>query len=1038
MVSDYNQITRDNIRRRGEEFDDIGRLLSEQLYSDRTHFIYELLQNAEDALERRFHQYPKSTLPCSVQFRLYKDRLEFRHFGQTFNTEDVRAISDVLRGTKSENINQIGKFGIGFKSVYAFTSSPEIYSSDEHFIIERYIRPRKAERVLERREGETLFIFPFNHDQVFPEESFQIISEKLKRIGARVLLFLNRINKIEWQVNGQTEGTYLKDVKLKNSARRVMIIGQNGNQRDKEDWLLFERSVSRSGCDDTLKVEIAFRLECDEKTGQDKIIKTKESPLVVSFPTEKDTRFGFLIQGPYRTTPSRDNIPKDDKENRNLVKETATLVVDTLKELKDMNMLTVSLLEALPIRPSDYPNDGMFQPIVEAVQSALGSQSLLPTDDGGFVPAQQAKLASADWLRVLLSKIQLQSLLQSIEPLEWISEDITERRTNDIWKYLREQLRVEVVTPDSFARKITSEFLERQTDEWMIQFYSSLSLAPSTWNSQGPLRNKPFIRLEGDQHVPPFRDDGSPNVYLLTEGESDFPTVKQKLADSEQARYFLKEELRIPEPDMVDEVMERILPKYGQKEVPMISEDEHRSDISKILIALKTDSHSKKERINKCLKKTQFLQAKNSSSGEVAYKKPDEFYFRSSDLEIFFLDNPDTWFLNEGEGKNEWLNLGVEDKPRYLDFAIELPWDIKNRLRNNGGCTREISIVDYSLDGLEHFLNKIIDENEPQLKIKYARILWDFLLKHLNVLSEWQKRDFLKGVYRWFYRKDRFEHFDAAWLKLVRDYAWLPSKDGIFNKPNEISIEQLPSDFTRDKFLAEAMGFKSDEVDEVIILARKVGIEREDIDLLKALKENPEKYQRVKDIVSSTTHQRPDFPIKKGPYPERREEKIIEGLDNDSPIDYEPKTRIVRTSKGSIDPSTWLRGLYTNDDGKMVCQICQNEMPFKMFDGNYYFETVEIFEKKFRGSHGLDTEKEEFHLALCPLCAAMYKVFIKCENDNGAMHEIKSKLEDLEEFEIAIRLGELESTIRFVEDHFNDLKTILKKKTWDKMDNLEA
>ena len=92
MPCDYRKICQDNIRRRGEEFDDIGQLIAEQLYSDRSHFVYELLQNAEDALERRFRQNPNDRSPCKVQFRLFQDRLEFRHFGALFNEEDVRGI----------------------------------------------------------------------------------------------------------------------------------------------------------------------------------------------------------------------------------------------------------------------------------------------------------------------------------------------------------------------------------------------------------------------------------------------------------------------------------------------------------------------------------------------------------------------------------------------------------------------------------------------------------------------------------------------------------------------------------------------------------------------------------------------------------------------------------------------------------------------------------------------------------------------------------------------------------------------------------
>jgi hypothetical protein len=50
VTSDYGQITRDNIRWHGKEFDDISRLVTPQHYNERTHFIYQLLQNARRRL----------------------------------------------------------------------------------------------------------------------------------------------------------------------------------------------------------------------------------------------------------------------------------------------------------------------------------------------------------------------------------------------------------------------------------------------------------------------------------------------------------------------------------------------------------------------------------------------------------------------------------------------------------------------------------------------------------------------------------------------------------------------------------------------------------------------------------------------------------------------------------------------------------------------------------------------------------------------------------------------------------------------------
>ena len=69
--------------------------------------------------------------------------------------EHVRAICSITFGTKSKNLNDIGKFGIGFKSVYAYTKRPEVHSGVEHFAIEHYVHPRPvAARPTE--DGQTL------------------------------------------------------------------------------------------------------------------------------------------------------------------------------------------------------------------------------------------------------------------------------------------------------------------------------------------------------------------------------------------------------------------------------------------------------------------------------------------------------------------------------------------------------------------------------------------------------------------------------------------------------------------------------------------------------------------------------------------------------------------------------------------------------------------------------------------------------------------------------------------------------------------
>src|SRR6185312_12259647 len=85
----------------------------EDFYPDRAHFVYELLQNAEDAGATQ------------VTFTLKQDRLVCEHDGRrSFTEADVTAITGIHSSTKEKAQDQIGKFGVGFKSVFVYTQSP--------------------------------------------------------------------------------------------------------------------------------------------------------------------------------------------------------------------------------------------------------------------------------------------------------------------------------------------------------------------------------------------------------------------------------------------------------------------------------------------------------------------------------------------------------------------------------------------------------------------------------------------------------------------------------------------------------------------------------------------------------------------------------------------------------------------------------------------------------------------------------------------------------------------------------------------------
>ncbi len=1021
MPSDYEQICKDNIRRRGEEFDDIGRLISEQLYSDRTHFIYELLQNAEDALGRRKINNQESELPTSVKFLLYKDRLEFRHFGEDFDTNDVKSISDVLKGTKSEDKTQIGKFGIGFKSVYAFTSTPQIHSGDEHFIIERYIRPRNADRILQRANGETVFIFPFNHKDLSKEQAFQSIEEKLKKIGSRVLLFLKNITEIEWTIEDQEEGLYLKESKQQGKfTQKVIVIGQHGNKDEEEEWIVFRRQIKTMNSSVDEFVELAFRLVANKKKREKIVRKITSSPLVVYFPTKLETHLGFLIHGPYDTTAPRSAI-ENNEWNKKLIIETAALLIETvLPWLKKYKLLTTNFLEALPIRIEDFPRYSLFRPIYENVRTALRDQEFLPTAGGKYVAGKCAVLARAEDIVSLISSEQLSSLLSKSETLEWLTTDITETK-KDIYRYLvgwkpndddiREKIEpliVAEVRPQDLIEKLTSDFLEKQSITWLLQFYAFFEKRPALIDK---LKNKPIICLEDGSYVTPFKQDGAPNAYLPPENDTEFPVVSREISKDEKAIAFLKN-LGITRPDAVAEVMEHVFPKYRQSN-PDISETEHLQDIKKILNAYVTDSKKKEKRLKEQLQETKFIFTKALGTETIAFSKPKDVYFKTKNLEIYFSKNSTVGFIRpdfydqpallffEILGATDKIRIQCKSKNDSVDY-VQLEYDNGYR-RGLKGFDPDIQI-----DGIKDAIMKPSGERSKiiwnEIAVKYSHCIKGKILKS-------SRQDFAPNgkIYE---KKKLTSNFG----RLLMDNPWLPDKQGKFHKPTELTLDDLPESFVRDEKLADQLCMKRNIVAK---LAEKAGIS---LDTLKNAKKidqaSPEVKEQIDLLLSNSNKKQSEFPQKSVPDTDRRINKIIEKCRKAPKKEYKKKLNSKKITENTIDPKIWLRETYTNKEGQMICQICHDEMPFKKENGQYYFEAVELL-------NDFDREMEEVHIALCPLCAAMYNEFVKHGKDNKIMESLKKKLMKSKDAEIPLQLGELNTSVRFVKSHFLDVKTII-------------
>jgi len=728
MPADYAKIRAENIARYG--WDTAVLDLLGHLYAERTHFIFELIQNAEDAGA------------TELSFTVYDDRLEVRHDGRPFTAADVAAICGVARSDKA--LTQIGQFGIGFKAVYAYTSEPRIYSGDEAFRIENYVRPFAVEP---RAEPGTLFVFPLDNARSAAAE----IEAALRALKPETLLFLKNLTRLDA------------------AGRLIRLDSQN------DMWLLFRRPV------DERMVEIAFRK--DPRTGA--IIPADRSPLTVFLPTEKETFLGFLVQGPYRTTPARDNVGEHDPANQALVRETAELLSGTLRQLRDEGLLTTAALAALPVDPVRFPPASFFRPLFDAARDALRTEPLIPVADG-YATAREARIATDPALRELFG---------GGHPHRFVSGDLTPA----LFQYLRDEVGIAEVTDRDVIEGATAEFLLDRPDEWLTRYYAFLRADPARLDLA---RRMPVIRLADGSQVEPFDAGGRPAVFLPRPG-SRFPMVRRAIADSPAARPLLAA-WGIVAPDIVDEALQVVRSDHDPAT--------HDADLELVMRAMDEAPAGRRQELLARLAEAAFLIGENAATGEQSLRTPGGLYERSRELEVYFGGNPDVWFAADRYGP--WLTrlreMGVRSA---VAVTAREPGPFGHVLLADGFARHERGLdgfdPDASADGLAFAL-----AHPSHARSEYV---WNMVLA--------PNRRLVAGVLE----KSLRDGFVDATRETVRSAladaaagaAWLPGPDGVFRRPGELALDDLPPGYARDEALAKALGMGRPVVAEA---ARQLGI----------------------------------------------------------------------------------------------------------------------------------------------------------------------------------------------------------------------
>ncbi|MDP1917106.1 MAG: hypothetical protein Q8L14_12775 [Myxococcales bacterium] len=817
--SNYAAIGDENRTRYGTDIGRVGPMLLADRYDDRTHFIFELLQNAEDALGRRGN----TGGPRSVSFTLSPGRLKLSHFGRPFDEADVRGICGIAQSTKDQY--SIGRFGIGFKSVYTFTDRPEIHSGDEDFAVESYVQP-KTVAPLARNEDETQIILPLKSGDSSAEQE---IANGFQHLGPGALLFLRHIDEINWSIEGGASGVYMRSAPeaLAANVQRIKLIGQEtGKPEVDQNWLVFHRDVYSETGERIGSVEIAFSLTpSKDEPRRWALQQLAASHLVVFFPTVVATNLGFLVQGPYRTTPSRDNVPRNDPWNQQLVQKTADLLVEAVRWLRDNGMLDVSALRCLPTDRAKFPEGAMFTPLFEAVRKAFLEEALLPRFDGGHVTAAQARLARTQELRELFSAGQLEELFNA-EGCAWLTGDITQDRAPELRQYLLQELDLSEITPDKIVVKLGKAFLEAQSDDWVTRLYTFLSGQKAI---AGLVSALPLVRLADGTHVI-ARENAKSNAFLPSDIETSFPTVRRAVC-SPEARSFLIS-LGLTAPDPVDDVVWNVLPKYGAEDID-VDDQTYARDIGRIRTAFNTDSKAQREKLLKELRETSFVMVVDAGDGKDYVSKPGDVYVATERLKELFAGVSDVLVVDDKyeclRGEDVRDLLVACGASRYLApqaISSTLSSAEKEQLRRDAGLERATwahQPEDFTIRGLGKVLQALesLAPNEARAR---AAVLWDALVD-----LEGRGTGLFSGSYRWGYsHEQKVARFDANFVRELNEASWVPDASGDLVRPALVTFETLG--WRPNPFLQSKIAFKPPIIDQ---LAKAAGLEPALLDLLR-------------------------------------------------------------------------------------------------------------------------------------------------------------------------------------------------------------
>ncbi|ORY68490.1 uncharacterized protein BCR38DRAFT_521547 [Pseudomassariella vexata] len=370
--------------------------LAKNLYTSSARFVFELLQNADD--NHYSTAYARGVDPY-VSFTMSPSRIIIECNEDGFSEENLKAICNIGKSSKTGAQGYIGEKGIGFKSVFMAAYKVRIQSGNFSFYFQHrrndsgmgMISPTWEEPDQQVKPGVTriaLDLHDTGHEADLAELR-ETISKQFQDIEATHLLFLKNLKRIDINhANEKLETTSSTTYTVHSSnsgTRRTQLrkMCDNGTMHDtyyhvtKHVATSLARNENReySVLEETNKAystaEVVLAFPMTEES-----VPITEAQNIFAFLPIRNMGFKFLIQTDFVTQANRQDIVTTSARNVGLLGGIAEAFVKAMRQMCDHDTLQYRWMRYLP-QHDDFPWDGYWSKLVDQIKGNLASASVL-------------------------------------------------------------------------------------------------------------------------------------------------------------------------------------------------------------------------------------------------------------------------------------------------------------------------------------------------------------------------------------------------------------------------------------------------------------------------------------------------------------------------------------------------------------------------------------------------------------------------------------------------------------------------------------